>query len=198
LHGFQVIDGHPAGLLAALNDLEVKAADIQNAYLTAPVSEKIWTRLGRKFGSDSGKVAIIVRALYGLKSAGASFRHHLADYLLRELGYVSCKADADIWLKAETRPAEGFKYYSYILCYVDDVLCVHHNSMGQIRAINKRFPLKAGSVGDPDTYLGAKLRKVTLENGVQPWSMSPRKYVQEAVENAKSYLQEKVPGRPRG
>jgi hypothetical protein len=27
--------------MAALNDLEVKAADIQNAYLTAPVSEKI-------------------------------------------------------------------------------------------------------------------------------------------------------------
>ena len=75
--------------MAALNDLEVKAADIQNAYLTAPVSEKIWTRLGPEFGSDSGKTAIIVRALYGLKSAGASFRNHLADYL-RELGYVSC------------------------------------------------------------------------------------------------------------
>ena len=27
--------------LAALNDLEVKAADIQNAYLTAPVTERI-------------------------------------------------------------------------------------------------------------------------------------------------------------
>ena len=27
--------------LAALNDLQVKAADIQNAYLTAPVAEKI-------------------------------------------------------------------------------------------------------------------------------------------------------------
>jgi hypothetical protein len=26
--------------LAALNDLEVKASDIQNAYLTAPVTEK--------------------------------------------------------------------------------------------------------------------------------------------------------------
>jgi hypothetical protein len=60
--------------MAALNDLEVKAADIQNAYLTAPVSERTWTRLGPEFGSDRGKVAIIVRAFYGLKSAGASFR----------------------------------------------------------------------------------------------------------------------------
>jgi hypothetical protein len=158
------------------------------------VSEKIWTKLGREFGTDAGKKAVIVRALYGLKSAGASFRNHLADYM-RELGYQSCKADADVWLKAETRPSDGFKYYSYVLCYVDDVLCVHHDAMQQIRAIDKRFPLKKGSVGDPDIYLGAKLRKVTLPNGVEAWSMSPSKYVQEAVRNVKNFLQEKEPGR---
>jgi hypothetical protein len=65
--------------LAALNDLEVKTADIENAYLTAPVSEKVWTVLGPEFGSDAGKKAILVRSLYGLKSAGASFQNHLAD-----------------------------------------------------------------------------------------------------------------------
>jgi hypothetical protein len=43
-------------MLAALNDLEVKAADIENAYLTAPVSEKIWTPLGAEFGEDSGSL----------------------------------------------------------------------------------------------------------------------------------------------
>jgi hypothetical protein len=68
--------------------------------------------------------------------------------------------------------------------------------MQQIKKINKRFPLKEGSVGDPDIYLGAKLRKVTLESGVEAWSMSPSKYVQEAVKNVKNYLQEKEPGRP--
>ena len=94
--------------MAALNDLEVKAADIQNTYLMAPVFEKIWTQVGPEFGSGSSKTAISVRALYGLKSAGASFRNHLADYL-RELGYQSCTADADVsWLKAETRPDNGF------------------------------------------------------------------------------------------
>jgi len=52
-------------LLAALNDLEVKAADIMNAYITAPVEEKIWTILGPEFGADQGKKATIVRAIYG-------------------------------------------------------------------------------------------------------------------------------------
>jgi hypothetical protein len=59
--------------LAALNDLDVKMADIENAYLTAPINEKVWTVLGPEFGDDAGKCALIVRALYGLKSAGATW-----------------------------------------------------------------------------------------------------------------------------
>ena len=86
--------------LAALNDLDVKTADIENAYLTAPVSEKIWCYLGPEFGDDKGKKAIIVRSLYGLKSSGASFRNHLAD-CMRHLGWQSCRADPDVWMRAE-------------------------------------------------------------------------------------------------
>ena len=81
--------------LAALNDLEVKACDIQNAYLTAPVIEKICTVLGPEFGEDAGKMAIIVRSLYGLKSAGAAFRNHLAD-CMHMLDYKPCLADPDL------------------------------------------------------------------------------------------------------
>ena len=50
--------------LAALNDLEVKTGDIMNAYLTAPVGEKIWCICRTEFGVDAGKPAIITRALY--------------------------------------------------------------------------------------------------------------------------------------
>jgi hypothetical protein len=59
--------------LAALNDSDVKMADIENAYLTAPITDKVWTVFGPEFGDDAGKRALIVMALYGLKSAGASF-----------------------------------------------------------------------------------------------------------------------------
>ncbi len=57
----------------SLNDLEVKVGDVLNAYITALVKEKVWTILGPEFGHDSGKSAIIVHALYGLKSASAAF-----------------------------------------------------------------------------------------------------------------------------
>ena len=64
--------------LAALNGLEVKTTDIENAYLTAPVNKKIWCTLGPEFGSEAGKHAIVVHSLYGLKSAGTAFCNHLA------------------------------------------------------------------------------------------------------------------------
>ncbi len=59
--------------IASLNDLKVKVEDVLNAHITAPVKEKVWTILGPKFRHDAGRSAIIVRALYGLKSAGAAF-----------------------------------------------------------------------------------------------------------------------------
>jgi hypothetical protein len=45
-----------ARTLAALNDLDVKMADIENTYLTAPITEKVWTVLGPEFGDDAESV----------------------------------------------------------------------------------------------------------------------------------------------
>ena len=60
--------------LASLNDCEIFACDIGNAYLNAPCREKLWTIAGPEFGSDNGCIMLIVRALYGLKSSGAAWR----------------------------------------------------------------------------------------------------------------------------
>ena len=46
--------------LAALNGLEVKTSDIQNAFLAVPPTEKILTICGPEFGPDAGKQAILV------------------------------------------------------------------------------------------------------------------------------------------
>jgi len=178
-------------LMAALNDLEVKVGDVLNAYITAPITKKVWTVLGPKLGSDTGKTAIIVCALYGLKSAGAAFLMHLTSFM-RQMGYTSCKADPDLWYKAETRPTVNFRYYAYILCYVDDILCMHHDPMTILDQINGYMPLKPSSVGDPDIYLGAKLKQTCLPNGVWAWGLSTSKYIAQAVKNCQTHLTEKL------
>ena len=56
-----------AFLLAALNDLDIMACDIGNAYLNAPCRKRVWFVAGPEFGSRQGTVVKVVRALYGLK-----------------------------------------------------------------------------------------------------------------------------------
>ena len=168
--------------IAALNDLEVKASNVMNAFLTALCTEKIWTTLGPEFGENVGKKAIIVRVLYGLKSAEASFSNHIAD-CMQLFGYEPCRADPYLWFKAQVRPEDGFEYYEYVLLYVDDSLSISYDAMNALDRMDKFFMIKKDSIGDPDIYLGAKLRKVQLDNGVFSWGMSPTKYVQEAVRN---------------
>ena len=54
-----------AFLIAALNDLEISACDVGNAYLNAPCREKVWYEAGLEWGEDGqGTVMVIERALY--------------------------------------------------------------------------------------------------------------------------------------
>jgi hypothetical protein len=124
--------------IAALNDLDILASDVQNAYITAPNSERIWTRCGIESGSHHGRKAIIVRALYGLKSAGAAVRNHLAS-CMTGLGYKSCLADPDVWLRPNVHESDGHEYYEYVLIYVDDILCVSHQPNDVLKSVSTSF-----------------------------------------------------------
>ncbi len=47
----------------------------------------------------------------------------------------------------------------YILCYVDDILIIHHDPMTVLTEIHGYMPLNDPHNGDPDIYLGAKLKE---------------------------------------
>jgi hypothetical protein len=173
--------------LAALNDVDINMADIENAYLTAPIVEKVWTVLGPEFVYDAVKLALIFRALHGLKSAGAAFRNYLAE-CMKHLGWHPFRADRDLWMKAETCPYDGVSYRDYILIYVDDILCVHHDPGSPSAKLDEYFKMKEGSIQFPNFYVGAKLKKTVLPNVMVAWGMSSSKYVQSAVQNVKEYL----------
>jgi len=83
-------------IYAALNGLEVIAADIKNAYLQAPASEKHYIICGSEFGINNvGKVALIRRALYEGKSSGADFWRHLHT-CMEHLYFFPRKGDSEV------------------------------------------------------------------------------------------------------
>lgn len=172
--------------IAALNELKILSCDIQNAYLTAKCREKIYTVAGPEFGSESGQIMIIVRALYGLKSSGAAFRALLAE-TLHDLGYKPTKADPDVWIRPAVKP-DGFEYYELVLCYVDDVLGISDDPMKTMSGIQSNFKLKDDKIVEPDMYLGAQLSKMVTAEGVECWTASSEKYCRASVENVQATL----------
>jgi hypothetical protein len=99
-------------------------------------------------------------------------------------------------MKRQKRPEDGFEYWAYILIYVDDILCVHHNPGGELVRLDKYFKMKDGSIQEPTIYLGEKLKKTVLPNGVIAWGMISSKYVNAAVQNVREYLTTSAGGQP--
>jgi hypothetical protein len=148
-------------LIAALNDLDIFACDIGNAYLNAPCKEKIWFVGGTEMGEDKGKVMIVTRALYGLKSSGYAW-HQMMSQTLRELSFEPSVADTDIWRKAMTKP-NGDKVYEYIVVYVDDILAISSRAKEICERIGEIYRLKE-KIQEPKRYLGAEVEKIDLPN----------------------------------
>ena len=179
-----------AFLIAALNDLDIEAADIGNAYLNAPPREKIYIKCGPEFGPEyQGRYAIIQRALYGLKSSGASWRAFLARVLDEDLNFTMCRADNDVWFKP-AKKADGTRYYIYVLVYTDDILCVAEHPNEILNKLDQHFLLKPESRGKPKIYLGAEIGTYTFESEPSKtyWSMGSHTYVKESVRNVETHL----------
>ena len=108
---------------------------------------------GPEFGNLQGKILVITKTLYGLKSSGAAFRAFLAERL-DDIGFKSSVADPDVWMRPATK-GDGEEYYEYILCYVDDILCISHNPSRPMNDIRSSLKFKGDKFEEPEFYLGA-------------------------------------------
>ncbi len=172
-------------LMASLNELEVLACDIQNAYLTADCREKIYIIAGPEFSSLEGSIMIIRKALYGLKSSGAAFRAHLAETLY-DLSFKPTKGVPDVWIRPAVKP-NGFEYYEMTLVYVDDIMCISHDPKATMQGIQATFKLKDDKIEKPASYLGAQIGQKVID-GVECWTMSSEQHISAALANVEEVL----------
>jgi hypothetical protein len=150
-------------------------ADIQGAYLNAPCHECVHTICGDEFGHElKGRIAVIVKALYGLKTSAFAWRTHPAEKLC-DLGYSACIADHDVWMRPNTKP-NGFKYYEYVLVYTDDIWGISHNPLDVLTKLDQHYVLKNDSMGHPTQYLGAQVDTYIRDDDVthKHWYMSSK------------------------
>lgn len=105
---------------AVWKDLDIVGADMQDANINARADENVYTTAGPEFK----RPAIIVWALYGLKSYGSRQRDHFAS-ILSQIGFTSSKADQDVWMRQLRNFAVSFFgniFYVMLLIYSSSVI----------------------------------------------------------------------------
>ena len=60
---------------------------------------------------------------------------------LREANFKCSKADLNVWFQAAMK-ADRFKYYEYVLVYIDDILAVYGNPKVIMDYLESKYMLK--------------------------------------------------------
>ena len=160
-------------MLTVLNNLNIKSVDIENNCLNAKYKENVHVMIDSElFGKEhKGKTSVIVRALYGLRSNENAWRSEFSTFITNELRCVSSMADPEFYIKTFKKPDDSkYYYYSYLIIYVDDILCIHHNQTVTVDIIQGTYRSKQ-SIEDPKMYIGTDMRKWyhAEEDGTQGW-----------------------------
>ena len=133
--------------LAEDNGLKVWGGDVGNAYLNGTTREKVYVVLGQEYGPElEGRVAIVVKSFYGLKTSCARWSEHLAD-TLRALGWIKSKALNDVWMK------DCGSHFEYLAVYSDDIIVASKDPKRVYDTIQETYTMKG--VGAPEYFLGA-------------------------------------------
>ena len=169
LRGFRLVL-----FLAELNGLETWATDIGNAYLEAKTNEKVYIIGGPEFGDREGHILIIHKALYGLRSSGARWHDKFSD-VLHELGFKTCKAEPDIWLRCNG------DIYEYIATYVDDLALVLKDPKTFTKVLEEKYGFKLKGTGRISFHLGMDFFRD--EHGVL--CIKPERYINKMIDNYK-------------
>ena len=160
--------------VSELNDLEIWATDIGNAYLESYTKERVYIKAGPEFGERERHTLIIIKALYGLKSSGVRWHERLAD-VLREMGFSISKAEPDIWMR------DKGDHYEYIAVYVDDLLLIGKDPQVIVDILSKTYKFKLKGTGPIEFHLGCDF----FRDGEGNLCYAPRKYIEKTLDNYK-------------
>ena len=107
---------------------------------------------GPEFGPNlEGRILIVVKSLYGLRTSAARFHEHLSDNL-RKMGYIPSRADPNLFYK------DKGDHYEYLSSYVDDILVWSKDPMAVMDILKGLYTMKG--VGIPEYYLGGNIEQL--------------------------------------
>jgi hypothetical protein len=128
--------------------------------VTRPI--EAYTKCGPEFGPENiGRIALTVKAMYGLKTISFAWREHHSETLQLSLGFTPCYVDADDWMRPAVKP-DRTEHYKFIFVHTDDLLVLSTNPKEILMQLDQHYVLKPGLIGRPIQNLGAELGEYRL------------------------------------
>lgn len=138
--------------------------------MEAETNEKVYIVAGPEFGELRGHTLVIFKALYGLRTSGLRWHERLAD-CLRDMGFVPCKAEPDIWMR------RNGDVYEYIATYVDDLAVAGKDPKGIVNTLKDKYNFKLKGTGPIAFHLGCDFFRE--DDGTL--CIAPRKYIDKMI-----------------
>lgn len=176
-------------VIAKAQGLRCIAGDVGNAYLNAHTNEKVYVVCGPEFGPElEGRLAIVRKGLYGLKTSGNRWHAHFASTLYK-MDFIPTRFDPNVWIKKRSDNSG----YDYISTYVDDFLITAKDPWPYMEHLQTIYKIK-NPEEKPSNYLGATY----VGSPEEHWTINCKAYIKEAliaVEriNNESLREEKTP-----
>jgi hypothetical protein len=121
-----------------------------------------------------------VRALYGLKSLGASWRAHIA-HTLYAMNFDPSRGDPYVWMRMAFNPITKVSYWEYLIVYVDDLLAIGLDPRATINMLEMDCNYVLKDFGPPTRYVGASIGTYNLDNTMTCFFMAPGQYLVNAI-----------------
>ncbi|MGH7954773.1 MAG: reverse transcriptase domain-containing protein, partial [Gloeomargaritales cyanobacterium] len=154
-------------LLAEIHSLDFLMGDVSTAYLNALTKEKVYAIAGPEFGALAGRIVILLRALYGLKTSGNEWHAHFAD-ALRSLGFKPSLIDPNLWMmKVQS-------WYEYICTHIDDFLIASRTAKKIMKQLLTIYKIR--NIGPPSYLLGADITRQKIF-----WTIGSKTYIGEII-----------------
>jgi len=153
---------------AAIHDLPIRNLDIGNAYLNSflPENERCFMEAPPRYGRD-GYVCMLIKSLYGLKSAGRLWNDTI-DKWFKKMGYKQSIYDPCLYYY------KNGDRFIYVALYVDD--CIYVGDDEYMRdfehAISAEFKVRL--LGNATTFLGMEINKNSQKGTVE---ITQKKYI---------------------
>lgn len=162
--------------------MEAWSTDIPNVYLEAFTPEKVCITAGPEFGPLQRHLLIAVKALYGLMTSSVYWHERLAD-VLRNEGFLPCKAEPDIWLQK----SDSIYEYTLESSYMDNLAVTMRTPKEFIETLKDNHNFKNKAAGPLQFCLGAEF----YHNEEGTICMAPQKYIERLTTAYKNMYGEK-------